>query len=83
MQVHIRNGVQLGVALKRFRRKKKLTQVDLAEDAGIRQATVSMAESGSDNVQLSTIISLIGALDLELVLRPRLKGTIEEYLEKL
>ena len=83
MQVHIRNAAQLSSALKRFRRKKNFTQADLAEEAGIRQATVSMSESGSEDMQMSTIISLMVALDLELVMRPRLKGNIEEYLEKL
>lgn len=83
MQVHIRNAVQLSSALKRFRRKKNFTQADLAVEAGIRQATVSVSESGSENIQISTIISLMVALDLELVMQPRLKGNIEEYLEKL
>lgn len=81
MQVHIRTEAQLGVALYQFRKNKNFTQAYLASEAGMRQATVSKAESGSETIQLATIIHLLAALDLELVMQPRLKGTIEEYLE--
>lgn len=81
MQIHIRTEAQLSVALYQFRKNKNFTQADLAGEAGMRQATVSKAESGSETIQLSTIIGLLAALDLELVMQPRLKGTIEEYLE--
>lgn len=83
MMVYIRNEAQLGVALRHFRKRKNLSQFEVASDAGVRQATVSKAETGSEKTQFSTIVNLMIALDLELVMQPRMKGSIEEYIEKM
>jgi HTH-type transcriptional regulator/antitoxin HipB len=68
-----RSPKQIGAALRRRRRALDLTQADLAEQTNIRQATVSTAEAG-EPMQLDTLFTLLAALDLELVLRPRTKG---------
>lgn len=81
MQIHIRNESQLGVALKRFRKRKQLTQSDLASDACLRQATVSKAESGSGTMQLSTYLSLLRVLGLEIVVQPRSKISAQQYVD--
>jgi HTH-type transcriptional regulator/antitoxin HipB len=74
----IRSSKQLGNALRRFRRKRGLTQVALAKQAGMRQGTVSQLESGLETVKMKTVMDLLQALDLEVVIQPRTKGSPQE-----
>ena len=71
----VRSPKQLGVALRRFRRTHDLTQTELAKRAGVRQGTVSQVETGLETVKLSTVMDLLRALDLEVVIQPRTKGS--------
>ncbi|MBC7285822.1 helix-turn-helix domain-containing protein [Hoeflea sp.] len=71
----VRSPKQLGVALRRFRRTHGLTQTELAKRAGVRQGTVSQVETGLETVKLSTVMDLLRALDLEVVIQPRTKGS--------
>lgn len=77
----IRSSRQLGNALRRFRRKRGLTQVELAKRAGMRQGTVSQVESGLETVKMKTVMDLLQALDLEFVIQPRTKGSPQEIEE--
>jgi HTH-type transcriptional regulator/antitoxin HipB len=77
----IRSPKQLGAALRRFRRERKLTQVQLASRAGLRQATVSQVENGLETVKLSTVMELVRALDLEVILQPRTRGSHKDLEE--
>lgn len=77
----IRSPKQLGAALRRFRRGRELTQVQLASRAGLRQATVSQVENGLETVKLSTVMELVRALDLEVILQPRTKGSHKDIEE--
>jgi len=71
----IRSQKQLGVALRRFRRARGLTQAALAKRAGVRQGTVSHVETGLETVKLTTVMNLLRALDLEIVIQQRTKGS--------
>ena len=51
------------------------TQVDLAKRAGVRQGTISQVETGLEAVKLTTVMDLLRALDLEIVIQPRTKGS--------
>jgi len=51
--------------LRAIRRARGLTQVQLAERAGIDQGTVSKIERGYDQVSLRTIYALAEALNVE------------------
>ncbi|MEE4637596.1 MAG: helix-turn-helix domain-containing protein [Wenzhouxiangella sp.] len=77
----VRSPKQLGAALRRFRRDRKLTQTQLASRAGLRQATVSQVENGLETVKLKTVMDLVHALDLEFVLQPRTKGSHKDLEE--
>lgn len=82
----VRNEQQLGAALRRARRKMGLPQSALGERVHLRQATISRVEAGEPAVQLSTIMSILAALDLELVVRPRSKtdaGDIDALIRDL
>jgi HTH-type transcriptional regulator / antitoxin HipB len=71
----VRSPKQLGVALRRFRRGRDFTQAELARRAGMRQGTVSQVEAGLETVKLTTVMDILRALDLEVVIQPRTKGS--------
>lgn len=72
MQPVARNEQQLAAAIRRFRKAGNLTQGDLAGKAGKRQGTISNLEGGAGT--LETLFAALGALELELVVRPRRHG---------
>jgi HTH-type transcriptional regulator / antitoxin HipB len=78
MDTIARTPKQLGAGIRRYRRQKSLTQGSLGELMHARQATVSKLESGEPATQLRILMDAVAALDLELVIRPRTKGTTQE-----
>jgi len=70
-----RTPQQLGALIRRYRNLRGITQSDLAAKAGVRQATISEIEGGHDAVRYRTIADVLAALDLELVVQPRSKGS--------
>jgi HTH-type transcriptional regulator/antitoxin HipB len=76
-----RTPKQVGDTLRRRRRSQDLTQKDLGAKTGLRQATISGLEGGEPGTQLRTLFDLITALDLELVIRPRTRGSNQEIGE--
>lgn len=70
-----RSEKQLGAILRRHRRAAQLTQQDVGERISLRQATISKLEDGAPATQIQTVMAVLAALDLELVVRPRTKGT--------
>jgi HTH-type transcriptional regulator/antitoxin HipB len=74
-----RDARQLGAIIRRARRQRKLTQAELGGRMNVRQATVSTLEEGSTGSSLKTLLDALSALDLELVIRTRTKGGIEEF----
>ena len=77
MDMIARTAKQLGAALRRFRRQKNITQESLGQLMHARQATVSKLEAGESGTQLGVLTDALAALDLELVVRPRSKGSME------
>ena len=61
--------------------KLGLTQEQLAAKAGVRQRTISDIER-SAAARFDTVLRALAALDLELVVRPRTKGSSHD-IEKL
>lgn len=74
----VRSPKSLGAALRRHRRQLKLTQTELAARAGIRQGTVSQVENGLETIKLQTLMHLLRALDLEMAIQPRSRGSHSE-----
>ena len=70
-----RSAIQIGNIVKRQRRAAGLTQNNLAERLGVRQATVSSVEAGAGGTKLSTLLDMLAALNLELTVAPRSSGT--------
>lgn len=78
METIARTSLQLANALRERRRSLGLTQEQLAGRMGVRQKTISDIES-TGTARLETLLRALSVLDLELVVRPRTKGsTIEE-----
>jgi len=66
-----RTPAQIGAAIRRQRKLQNLTQAQLGERTGLRQATISALESGEGGVQLRTLTDVLAALKLELVVQER------------
>lgn len=76
-----RTPVQFGNHIRERRRELGLTQEKLAAKIGLRQRTVSDIER-SAAARLDTVLRALAALDLELVIRPRTKGSPQD-IERL
>jgi HTH-type transcriptional regulator/antitoxin HipB len=78
MDKFARTPLQVGALMRRQRRQAALTQSQLGQKMGARQATVSKLESGEPATQLKTLMDALAALDLELVIRPRSQAGPED-----
>lgn len=78
-----RTSKQIGDALRRRRRTLNLTQRELGTETSLRQATISAIENGEPGTQLRTLSDVLAALNLELVIRPRTKGSPTEIEDLL
>jgi len=79
MEQLVRSIDQIGNAIRRRRKLAKLSQDQLCQRTGLRQATISELEAADRNARLSTLFAVLAALDLELVVRDRTTGPkIEE-----
>lgn len=65
---------QIGTIIQRARKTRGWTQMQLAGLAGLRQATISMIESGERPAKLESILAVLSALDLEFRIAERTKG---------
>lgn len=74
MEQITRTSKQIGAAIRRQRRALSLTQRDLAAKTHLRQATISGLEAGEPGTQLRTLFTVMAALGLEIVTRPRTKA---------
>lgn len=70
-KIIINESVNIGLLLKELRKKKKITQVQLAEFSGLSRTGIVKLESGEGDIKISTLISIINLLGLDLVLMER------------
>lgn len=73
-----RTPKQIGAVIQRQRRKLRQTQAALGARIKHRQATVSKLEAGEPGTRLGTLLDVLAALNLEMVLRPRTKGSVAD-----
>ena len=62
---------QIGNLVRRARKKRGLSQVELGKKAGLRQETISLIETGNPAAKLETILAVLAALDLEFQIAQR------------
>ncbi len=60
-----RTPTQIGATIRRSRRRLGLSQQELGDRAGLRQATISSIETGNPATRLDTLLAVLAALDLE------------------
>ena len=72
-----RTPKQIGAIIQRQRRQSKLTQSQIGAKIKLRQATVSKLEAGEPTL-LGTLLDILAALNLEMVIRPRTKGSPQD-----
>lgn len=70
-----RTPQQIGAIVRRQRKKLGFSQDDLGTRIHLRQATISKVESGEPATRLQTLLDTLSALDLEIVIRPRTRGS--------
>lgn len=78
ISLSLRSPDQLGVFIKRYRKQKNLSQAELAEKSGLRQATISQIENGHGTTEIATIFTLLAALEVDLLAQPREKKNITD-----
>jgi len=81
MKYLARSPKEIGHAIREARRARKLTQKDLAIRSGVWQETISKIENGQSGTKMETIFDLLSALDLDVNIEERSKGsykTIED-----
>lgn len=66
-----RSPKQIGNLIRRARKKRRLNQSELGDLAGLRQATISLIETGNPAARIETLLTLLSALDLEFQIAPR------------
>ena len=78
MEQIARTPRQIGAALRRQRKQLGLSQEQIGTRVKLRQATISNMENGDRGTKLGTLLDALTALNLELVIRPRTKGSAAE-----
>ena len=78
MEQIARTPKQIGETIRRTRRRSGASQSETGSKAGLRQETLSKIENGNPAARLDSICDLLAALDLELVIRERSKGSLND-----
>lgn len=77
METIARTPLQLGNSIRERRRKLGLSQEQLAAKIGLRQRTISDVENAG-TARLDTLLRVLAALDLEIVIRTRTRGSAKD-----
>lgn len=66
-----RDPKQIGNIIRNARKRLNLTQAELANKTGVRQATISEIETGNSSARIASLLPVLAALDLEFRIAPR------------
>lgn len=77
MKYLARSPKEVGHAIREARKAQKLTQKDLAVRSGVWQETISKIENGLSGTKMETIFDLLSALELEVHIADRSKGSVK------
>lgn len=74
----------IAASIKAARKARALTQQDVGQRVGMPQSHISKIEKGAVDVQISTLVQIARALDLEVMLVPRksvpsVEGTLRYF----
>ena len=79
----VRSPAQVGSFVRRLRKLKDYSQMSLAEESGVAQATISRIEKGSQQAEIGTLIQILLALDAEITITEKQKSTPDDPLAGL
>ncbi|GAA4353359.1 helix-turn-helix domain-containing protein [Kangiella taiwanensis] len=71
MIITARSALELGQAIRRFRKKKNLSQSDVAKTFNLRQATISNLERGGESKKLDILFMVLSSLNLEVSIQEK------------
>ena len=71
MDYQVRTTRDFAGAIRNLRQDRALTQVALADRAGVSNKWISDVESGKSSLRFTTVLRLLDALDVDLTLQPR------------
>lgn len=75
----VRTSGQLGPALKRLRKAKGWSQLELGKRIGLSQERISAIENHPERVTIDQIFTLLMALDAEIQIGPRSESAKESW----
>jgi len=78
MSLLARDPKQIGNLIRRTRKQQGLSQSVLGSMAGLRQETISVIETGHPAAKVKTLLAVLTALNLEIRIGPRSKGSEQE-----
>jgi HTH-type transcriptional regulator / antitoxin HipB len=64
------------------RKRQKLSQAEVGDRVGVKQATISSFENNPEGTKLETLFKLMSALDLELQVIPKEKVRNQGWQEE-
>ncbi|MGU3575607.1 helix-turn-helix domain-containing protein [Brucellaceae bacterium C25G] len=73
-----RSPEQIGNFIRRARKKLGLSQSELGERASLRQASISLLESGNPAIRLDNLLTVLAVLDLELSISTRSHASLND-----
>jgi HTH-type transcriptional regulator / antitoxin HipB len=65
------NAESMGLAIREFRSRQRMTQSELADRASLHRSYLSAMESGRSTEAMRNLMSALRALDLEVIIRPK------------
>lgn len=74
-----RDPKQIGNLIRRARKKRAMSQQELADKAGVRQETISLIENGNPAAKIETLLAVLAAVDLEFRIASRNEGNQTYY----
>lgn len=69
--IHVRTPIQLKAALRSLRRAQGLNQSEFGRKIGLSQERISAIENRPERVATDQLLTLLMALGMELVIKPR------------
>lgn len=66
MVVNILNNKHIGNNIKKIRKERELSQIDLADKVGISRTYMSDIERGAKNASMKTIVNIANVLDVDI-----------------
>lgn len=66
MVVNILNNKHIGNNIKKIRKERGLSQIDLADKVGISRTYMSDIERGAKNASMKTIVNIANVLDVDI-----------------